>query len=553
MKGKRPYTLNPTEELMVLGYEATAIEDIMHGRFGTDVFLERHLTHVLEGLDEQDANEMIYGSGEKVKTRFLLDSSLRSKMSTKEDYLRYAGDIDAISDICTDHGGTVFMLDEERRFKQVIDPESEFEHGICDYYHLKFPLMENKSVKKIEERILDKIIAGVNERHGKALFSEKEVNGYESKLASVQNYIKVIIRNCGQDYTSKSESGFLGFYFVPGAAALMGALYQNNIFLPVGYEDARTEWCCAIQAGVKTYLKNEIMALCAAKTWRFAKDRRSQECILATVPKEERVSTKDLNIHSIKQDVKELPYEYFVQGMLATAIAVFMKYLAADDYIENIRRELANEPEKNTNMIMILKSELASLTRSVESLKKEKEELKTKLDNIQEGYDSLPKDIQTENKRLKNENNDLRKELYMLKKELEGLKEEPEEETQEELREDEPCNLTPTAPVQEETLDWIYGKKYVFLCGRNDIVTRLKTRYPNSTVTKTFDVMQHNADTIDAVVALTKDICHSDYGKYKQKCANLNVPFIHSSSENMGRIAADIFRSGVIAPEKPKV
>lgn len=549
MKGKRPYTLNPIEEMLILGYEATLIENIREGRFNTEAFLNQHLSHVLEGIDKPNADEMIYGSGEGVKARFLLDCSLRSKMSTKEDYLSCGGVLDVLKGHCIDYG-TVFTLSKEKPLRQIIDPELGFEQSICDYYSLAFPFMENQSVKKVAEKILDKIVAGATERYGKNIFNEEKSDEYEGKLASVQKYIKAIIVHCGQDHMNQSENGFLGFYFTPGSAALMGALYQNNIFLPVDYDDAYEKWEQATQVGVDSYLKNEIMALCATKTLRFAKDRTSQESILATIPKEERISTKDLNIHSIKRDIKELPYEYFVQGMLATTVAVFMKYLAANNYAENIRRELIKEAQTNANMSIILKSDLASLTKSVESLKKEKEELKTKLDKIQNEYGSLPKDIQTENKRLKNENNDLRKEIYILRKESENLKEEPRDDTKDELQEDNSRDLQQVATAKEEIPDWIYNKKYVFLCGRNDIATRLKTRYPNSTITETFDVMPHNASTIDAMIALTKDICHSDYGKYKQKCANLNVPFIHSSSENMGKIASDIFKSGVFAEQE---
>ena len=96
-------------------------------------------------------------------------------------------------------------------------------------------------------------------------------------------------------------------------------------------------------------------------------------------------------------------------------------------------------------------------------------------------------------------------------------------------------------------------KKSLTTRNREDIVIRLKNRYPESVITDTFDITTRNAGTVDAVVALTKDISHSDYLKYKQKCKNLGLPFIHSPSENVERIAQDIFESGVLPEIKYNV
>ena len=559
MKGNRPYKLDYTEELILLSYEALALQDIRAGKYDREMFLKKHATHVLEGLENLSPDEMVYGNGEKTKDMFLFDCALRGKNINRENYVAQAGNVEDINEIIND-AGTFFVLRREKELRRIIDPERDMEERICGYFGVKFPIMENESVKKIAEKILDRIIEGTSDINGRQVFEAEKEQTYEEKLESVRDYIMVAIRICTRLHGCTDDTP-PGYYFLAGIAPVMGTLYENNIVLSDNEGKDREEeklWKRAVKKGTEGFLKNEILTLCARNITAAVKTRSDQGGALSMIPEKEKISAKDLNIHSIKKDIKGMSYEYFLQGILASSVAIFMKYMAADNYIKEAKAKLTQEAEASTNTVTVLKSELSELQKSVESLKKEKEELKAKLEGIQNGYDALPKEIQAENKRLKSENNDLRKEVYILRKEIpEETKEAPCEEdkstediqaaaeaARESVAQKEPASVN-------EIPEWIYKKKYVFVCQREDIAIRLKNRYPESVITDTFDITTRNAGTVDAVVALTKDISHSDYLKYKQKCKNLGLPFIHSPSENVERIARDILESNVLPETKP--
>ena len=543
--------------------ENELVSDIESGCFDRKEFLEAHLPAVMEGLEISD-EDTLYGNGEDVESLLLVNALMRHPAGSKEEYMEQLGrnrlveDFIMPDDMCGLEKATWY-----RKLKKDNDKTDYAAMRIVDQFNLTLPIMEDEKVKKITERIYDKIIDGLNLSN-----LEKQPEDLQAKRKLICAMMVLKYSMIHQSATDDNNSSFFEPVFYSGISTggLIGSLYQNNIYLHVDKKDDYHYGLfeTAVTNAVDSYIKHLIITLCFKRTmaeYNYEKSNTEYSFGNSFIKNmtlddsEETTKTlndKKLNIFNIKKYLNDIPAEFLIQGILSTAIILFMKYIAQDDYLENERRKLRKEYKGNNNMCLIHKDELERLRQKNAELEKDVNQRQEKVLELVRKYGALPDDLETEFNQLKLMNSDYRKELYLLKKELESLKAEKEaaknaaQPEATETSEEQECPETEEIIIAAgEVPDYIYNKKYIFLCTRDAIIDRLEDRFPNSVVSTDYNIRNVNSGTIDAVICLVRDISHPNYAKFKQKCRNMKIPFIDCNVKNTERIAQTIYEFGI--------
>lgn len=568
------YEFSIDEEMKVMLHEAKIFEDIEKRKFNKDDFLKRYLPYVLEGLEVSDEYS-IYGNSELAESLLLVDCLMRHPAESKEAYMEHLQRNEAFESFM--FPDDILGADRAAYYNVLKKMDNNYvtESYITKHFGLAYPLETDENVKKLIERIYDKILEGFGRDFH---LSEEATETPEAKrktiryllIARYRTYHELLENNKGKYFFYNSR-----IYSNDFSGGLLGSLSANNIFLFLNQEDAHefTLLNRAAEKAIDDYIKHFIITLCfkrIAENRCFTKENTEfsfgeKDKFLASIKDEvPDILEMKYNIFNIKKYINETSADFLLQGILSTTIIIFMKYLAQDDFLEREKKKLTKEYANNDDMCFIHKDEWEKLQKKNTELEQDIDKKQEKILELTEKYGALPDDIQGENKKLKKENNDYRKEVYALKKQIESLQAEkevlenpapdiakqyqtfsvqPEEEIEflDEVEEEKTTVVTKSKEVPE----YIYTKKYIFLCTRDEIALRLEKRFPNSIVSTDYEIKEVNAGTIDGVICLVRDISHSNYFAFKQKCKSMNIPFIDCNCKNTERIAQEIYNFGI--------
>lgn len=561
MYSKPDYELSIDEEIKISLHESKFLEDIERRKFNKEDFLKKYLPYVLKGLEISD-EDSVYGNSEFTESLLLVDCLMRHQAESKEAYMEHLQRNQSFERLMfsDDTSGT----DKAAFYNVVKEVDNNYvaEQYIAKKFGLAYPIETDKNVKKIIERIYDKVIEGF----GRDIpIPEEDIESLDAKRKTIHNLLMARYMTYHRPSAkNKDKYSFYNslIYSNDFSGGLIGSMSANNIFIFINREDKYEFGMLgrAAEKAIDDYIKNYIMTLCFN---RIAKDRcykrentefifGEKDKFLTSIREEnpDVLETK-YNIFNIKKHINETSSDFLLQGILSTTIIIFMKYLAQDDFLEKEKRKLKKEYKDNDNMCVIHKDELEKIKQKNAELEQDIDKKQEKILELTEKYGALPDDIQDENKKLKRENSDYRKEIYALKKQIENLQ--AEKETSENSAQPEEIefldevqeNETVTIPETNEVPEYIYTKKYIFLCTRDEIALRLEKRFPNSIVSTDYDIKKVNAGTIDGVICLVRDISHPNYFKFKQKCKSMDIPFIDCNCKNTERIAQEIYNFGI--------
>lgn len=573
MHNKPDYEFSIDEEMKVMLHESTFLDKIEKRKFNKEAFLKKYLPYVLEGLEVSD-EDSVYGNSELTESLLLLDCLMRHPAESKEAYMEHLQRDEVFETLM--FPDDILGVDKATyyNFLQETNNNHVAETYISRKFGLAYPIETDENVKKLIERIYNKIIEVFgNYTH----LSEENSKSLDVKKGTIRNLLMARYMDYHASQKDRNNYSFYNsrIYSNDFSGGLLGSLSANNIFIFLNREDTHEFSLLnrAADKAIEDYIKNFIITLCFK---RIIEDRcyikentefpfGEKDKFLGSIREETPdILEKKYNIFNIKKYINETSADFLLQGLLSTTIIIFMKYLAQDDFLEREKKKLKKEYANNDDMCFIHKDEWEKLKKKNAELEQDIDKKQEKILELTEKYGALPDDIQEENKKLKKENNDYRKEVYALKKQIESLQAEkeayenpapditkqcrtfsvqPEEEIEflDEVEEDK----TVIIPESKEVPEYIYTKKYIFLCTRDEIALRLEKRFPNSIVSTDYEIKEVNAGTIDGVICLVRDISHSNYFAFKQKCKSMNIPFIDCNCKNTERIAQEIYNFGI--------
>lgn len=558
------YEFSIDEEMKVMLHELNILNDIKERKFNKKDFLKKYLPYILEGLEISD-EDSIYGNGELTESLLLLNCLIRHPASSKEEYMEHLQRDEIFESLIFPDDITGTDRAAGYIFLKKMDNNNVAESFVVRNFGLTYPIENDENVKKLTERICDKILEEFSYIH----IAEERVNSLEAKKITIRDLLMARFMTYHAAAIEKKDNySFYNsrIYSNDFSGGLLGSLSANNIFIFLNRNDANEFGLLhrAAEKAVGDYIKNFIISLCFKRVMEdrcFTRENEEypfgeRDKFLASI---EEASTdipeKKYNIFNIKKYINETSADFLLQGILSATIIIFMKYLAQDDYLEKEKSKLKKEYKESDNMCVIHKDELEKLQKKNAELEQDIDKKQEKILELTEKYGALPDDIQDENKKLKKENSDYRKEVYALKKQIESLQAEKEasenpaqvlaqpEEEIEFLDEVEEEIVSVSNP--QTVPEYIYTKKYIFLCTRDEIALRLEKKFPNSIVSTDYDIREVNAGTLDGVICLVRDISHPNYFKFKQKCKNMNIPFIDCNCKNTERIAQEIYNFGI--------
>ena len=88
--------------------------------------------------------------------------------------------------------------------------------------------------------------------------------------------------------------------------------------------------------------------------------------------------------------------------------------------------------------------------------------------------------------------------------------------------------------------DSVYEGRYMFVCLHEPLCKKILERFSNSVMSYGKQIDAKNADKIEAVIYITKDISHHEYYRVKAMCQNYAVPQINCNTVNLDSIAQSI-------------
>ena len=183
------------------------------------------------------------------------------------------------------------------------------------------------------------------------------------------------------------------------------------------------------------------------------------------------------------------------------------------------------------------------LTTKIADLKKQLEEQKRQNDSLTQAFQLYKKERGKEaqnpnynvfhGKELGEANRIIRKqqkEIASLKESLDNYKNQLQKQ---ELKKE------VSAPEEKKKI-CDCSRRYLFICQHPHVSKKLLEQFPNSVTSTNFEINKKTVKTIDAVVAITVSVSHSEYIRLKNQCSQYKLPFINCNNVNMGKICESI-------------